>query len=70
MVQKRDGVLPHDASHLYIVSNKNDSYKKGSIRGQKRTNELLVVAKQTGTALGSRLYIARVKVTRSRVRKL
>ena len=49
---------------------KNDSYKKGSIRGQKRTNELLVVAKQTGTALGSRLYIARVKVTRSRVRKL
>ena len=70
MVQKRESVFPHDASHLYIVSNKKDSYKKGSIRGQKRTNELLVVAKQTVTALGSRLYIARVKVTRSRVRKL
>jgi len=61
MVQKRDGVLPHDASGLYIVSNKNDSYKKGSIEGQKRTNELLVVAKQTVTAQGSRLYIARVR---------
>ena len=55
MVQKRESVLPHDASHLYIVSNKKESYKKGSIRGQKRTNELLVVAKQTVTALGSRL---------------
>ena len=29
MVQKRDGVLPYDASRLYVVSNKNDSYKKG-----------------------------------------
>ena len=44
--------------------------KKDHLGGQKRSNELLVVAKQTVTALGSRLYIARVKVTRSRVRKL
>ena len=27
--EERDGVLPYDASRLYVVSNKNDSYKKG-----------------------------------------
>ena len=61
MVQKRDGILPHGASRLYIVSNKMIHTKRGQLGGQKRSNELLVVAKQTVTAMGSRLYIACVR---------
>ena len=60
MVQKRDGVLPHDASCLYIALNTMIHTKRGQLRGAKE-NQLLVVAKQTVTTLGSRLYIARVR---------